>query len=53
MTRLEAYRQIDIEVRFYQKPQQAQMTSTIVECLQGIQMAKEAIAQIRTDQEIQ
>jgi hypothetical protein len=28
----------------YQKPQEAQMTSTVVECLQGIQMAKEATA---------
>jgi hypothetical protein len=43
MTELEAYRQIDIEVRSYQKPQEAQMISTMVEYLQGIQMAKEAI----------
>jgi hypothetical protein len=28
------------------------MTSTMVECLQGIQIAKEAAAQIRMDQEI-
>jgi hypothetical protein len=52
MTRLKAYRQIDIEVGSYWKPQEAQMTSTMVECLQGIQMAKEAVAQIRTDEEI-
>jgi hypothetical protein len=44
MTRLKAYRQIDIEIGSYQKPQEAQMTSTMVEHLQGIQMAKEAIA---------
>jgi hypothetical protein len=35
---------MDIEVRSYQKPQEAQMTSTVVECLQGIQTAKEAAA---------
>jgi hypothetical protein len=28
------------------------MTSTMLECLQGIQTAKEAAAQIRIDQEI-
>jgi hypothetical protein len=44
MIRLKAYRQIDIGVGSYQKSQQAQMTSTMVECLQGIQMAKEATA---------
>jgi hypothetical protein len=44
MTRLEAYRRTDIEVRSYWKPQEAQMTSTVVEYLQGIQMAKEAAA---------
>jgi hypothetical protein len=44
MMRLKAYRQIDIEVGSYQKPQEAQMISTMVECLQGIQMAKEATA---------
>jgi hypothetical protein len=44
MTRLKAYREIDIEVGSYQKPQEAQMISTMVECLQGIQMAKEAAA---------
>jgi hypothetical protein len=42
--RLKAYRQMDIEVGSYWKPQEAQITSTIVECLQGIQMAKEAAA---------
>jgi hypothetical protein len=42
MTRLEAYRQIDIEVRSYWKPQEAQMISTMVEYLQGIQMANQA-----------
>jgi hypothetical protein len=35
---------MDIEVRSYRKPQEAQMTSTMVECLQGIQTAKEAAA---------
>jgi endo-1,4-beta-mannosidase len=35
---------MDIEVRSYQKPQEAQMISTMVEYLQGIQMAKEAAA---------
>jgi hypothetical protein len=44
MRRLEAYRRTDIEVRSYQKPQEAQMTSTVVECLQGIQTAKKAAA---------
>jgi hypothetical protein len=44
MMRLKAYRQTDIEVRSYQKPQEAQMTSTVVECLQGIWTAKEAAA---------
>jgi hypothetical protein len=33
-----------MEVESYQKPQEAQMTSTMVKCLQGIQMAKEAAA---------
>jgi hypothetical protein len=31
-----------MEVGSYRKPQEAQMISTVVECLQGIQMAKEA-----------
>jgi hypothetical protein len=44
MMRLKAYRQMDMEVRSYRKPQEAQMISTMVECLQGIQMAKEATA---------
>jgi hypothetical protein len=35
---------MDIGVGSYWKPQEAQMTSTIVECLQGIQIAKEAAA---------
>jgi hypothetical protein len=42
--RLKAYRQIDIEVGSYRKPQEAQIISTMVEYLQGIQMAKEAAA---------
>jgi hypothetical protein len=33
-----------MEVGSYRKLQEAQMTSTIVECLQGIQIAKEAAA---------
>jgi hypothetical protein len=44
MMRLKAYRQMDIEVGSYQKPYEAQKTSTMVECLQGIQMVKEATA---------
>jgi hypothetical protein len=44
MMRLKAYRQTDIEVESYQKPQEAQIISTMVECLQGIQTAKEAAA---------
>jgi hypothetical protein len=35
---------MDIEIRSYWKPQEAQMTSTMVECLQGIQTAKKATA---------
>jgi hypothetical protein len=35
---------MDIEIGSYWKPQEAQMTSTMVECLQGIQTAKEAAA---------
>jgi hypothetical protein len=35
---------MDIEVRSYQKPQEAQTISTVVEYLQGIQTAKEAAA---------
>jgi hypothetical protein len=52
MMRLKAHRQTNIEARSYRKPQEAQMTSTMVECLQGIQMGTEAAAQIRMDQEI-
>jgi hypothetical protein len=44
MTRLKASRQTDIEVESYRKLQEAQMTSTVVEYLQGIQAAKEATA---------
>jgi hypothetical protein len=44
MMRLKAYRQMDIEARSYRKPQEAQMTSPMVECLQGIQTAKEDAA---------
>jgi hypothetical protein len=44
MMRLKSYRQTDIEARSYWKPQEAQMTSTVVEYLQGIQTAKEATA---------
>jgi hypothetical protein len=39
---------MDIEVGSYWKPQEAQMTSTMVECLQGIQTAKEAAAPDKT-----
>jgi endo-1,4-beta-mannosidase len=35
---------MDIEVGSYQKPQEAQMISTMEEYLQGIQIAKEAAA---------
>jgi hypothetical protein len=38
---------MDIDVRSYRKPQEAQMTSTVVECLQCIQTAKEAIVQCK------
>jgi hypothetical protein len=44
MMRLKAYRQMDIEVGSYRKPQEAQMTSTVVKYLQGRQTAKEAAA---------
>jgi hypothetical protein len=44
MTRLKVYRQMDIGVGSYWKPQEPQMTSTMVEYLQGIQMAKKAAA---------
>jgi hypothetical protein len=44
MTRLKAHRRTDIEARPYRKPQEAQMTSAMVEWLQGIQTAKEAAA---------
>jgi hypothetical protein len=44
MMRLKAYRQTDSGVGSYRKPQEAQMISTVVECLQGIQTAKEAAA---------
>jgi hypothetical protein len=42
MTILKTYTQMDIDVGSYWRPQEAQMTSTVVECLQGIQTAKEA-----------
>jgi hypothetical protein len=42
MMRLKAYSQMDIDVGSYQRPQKGQMTSTVVEYLQGIQMAKDA-----------
>jgi hypothetical protein len=35
---------MDIGIGSYRKPQEAQMISTVVECLQGIQTAKEAAA---------
>jgi hypothetical protein len=35
---------MDIDIGSYRKPQEAQMISTMVECLQGIQTAKEAAA---------
>jgi hypothetical protein len=35
---------MDIEIRSYRKPQEAQMISRVVECLQGIGTAKEAAA---------
>jgi hypothetical protein len=47
MMRLKAYRWTDIDVRSYWRLQEVQMTSTIVECLQGIQMAKEAVVQCK------
>jgi hypothetical protein len=42
MMRLKAYRQMDIHIRSYQRPQEAEMTSTVEECLQGIQTTEEA-----------
>jgi hypothetical protein len=53
MTRLKAYRWMDIDVLSYQRPQEVQIISTMVEYLQGIQMAKEATVQHKIDQEIQ
>jgi hypothetical protein len=47
MTRLKAYRWMDIDIRSYQRPQEAQIISTVVECLQGIQTAKEAAVQCK------
>jgi hypothetical protein len=44
MMRLKAYRQIDIEVGSYWKLEEAWITSTMVECFQGMQTAKEAAA---------
>jgi hypothetical protein len=38
---------MDIGIKSYWKPQEAQMISTIVECLQGIQIVKEAIVQCK------
>jgi hypothetical protein len=35
---------MDIQVGSYRKPQEAQMTSTMVECFQSIQIAQEAVA---------
>jgi hypothetical protein len=43
MMRLKAYSQTDIDVGSYWRPQKGQMTFTVVEYLQGIQMAKEAM----------
>jgi hypothetical protein len=47
MTRLKAYRWMDIDVTSYWRPQEVQITSTIVECLQGIQTAKEVAVQCK------
>jgi hypothetical protein len=47
MMRLKACRWMDIDVGSYWRPLEAQMTSTIVECLQGIQTAKEAAGQCK------
>jgi hypothetical protein len=47
MMRLKGYRQTDIDDQSYLKPQEAQMISTMVEYLQGIQMAKEASERIK------
>jgi endo-1,4-beta-mannosidase len=44
MMRLKSYSWTDIEVGSYRKPQEAQIISTMVEYLQGIQTAKEATA---------
>jgi hypothetical protein len=47
MMRLKAYIWTDIDIRFYQRPQEVQIISTMVECLQGIQMAKEGTVQCK------
>jgi hypothetical protein len=38
---------MDIDIRSYRRPQKGQMTSTMVEYLQGIQTAKEAADQCK------
>jgi hypothetical protein len=53
MTRLTAYRWTDMDIGCYQRLYEVQMTSTIVEYLQGIPIGKEAAIQCKTDQEIQ
>jgi hypothetical protein len=45
MTRLNAYRWMDIDVGSYRRLHDVQMISTMVEYLQGIQTAKEAAVQ--------
>jgi hypothetical protein len=47
MMRLKAYRWRDIDIGSYRRPQEVQMTSTMVECLQGIQKAMEAALQYK------
>jgi hypothetical protein len=47
MTRLKAYRWTDIDVASYWRPQEVHITSTMVEYLQGIQIAKEAAVQCK------
>jgi hypothetical protein len=49
--RLKAYRGTDIDIRSYPRLQGAQMTSTMVEYLQGIQTAKEATVHCKNGSE--
>jgi hypothetical protein len=47
MIRLKTYRWTDMDVGSYRRILDVQMTSTVVECLQGIDTAKEAVVQCK------